>query len=386
MGAKKMMKIVCDENIPLAEHYFASLGEISFYPGREISAEYVRDADVLLVRSITKVDERLLKGSRISFVGTATIGEDHIDKRYLRQAGIGFSSAPGCNANSVAEYVLAALFDWWENPEIVKSVSSLDQLSVGIVGAGNVGARVKLLCDALGICAFCYDPLKPEWAHIQFEDLRTADVVSFHTPLTHGGPFPTYHLADQAFIESLKPGALLLNSGRGAVVDNAALIDALQRGQRLHVCLDVWEAEPNINCELAAACYLATPHIAGYSYDGKVAGTRMLYQALCQHLSLESPPQSSSEVARIDIPQSKLIASKSAIAACIRHAYSIREDDAGLRALLATVTGASELSEGFDALRKSYRKRREFSCYTFSRDGLVLRDQAHLEKIGFLPK
>jgi len=380
------MRIVCDENIPLAEHYFAPLGELSFYPGREISAEHVRDADVLLVRSITKVDERLLKGSHISFVGTATIGEDHIDKSYLHQAGIGFSSAPGCNANSVAEYVLAALFDWWENPELVKSVSSLDQLSIGIVGAGNVGARVKLLCDALGISAFCYDPFKPEWAHIQFDDLRTADVLSFHTPLTHGGPFPTYHLADQAFIESLKPGALLLNSGRGAVVDNMALLDALKRGQRLHVCLDVWEAEPKINRELAAACYLATPHVAGYSYDGKVAGTRMLYQALCQHLSLESPPQSSSEVTRIDIPQSKLIASKSAIATCIRHAYSIREDDVGLRALLATAMGASELAEGFDGLRKSYRERREFSCYTFSRDGLALREHARLGKIGFMPR
>ena len=184
------MRNVCDENIPLAEHYFASLGELNFYPGREISAKHVRDADVLLVRSITKVDESLLKGSRVSFVGTATIGEDHIDKRYLSQAGIGFSSAPGCNANSVAEYVLAALFDWWENPNIVKSVSGLDQLRVGIVGAGNVGARVKLLCDALGIPAFCYDPFKPEWAHVQFEDLHTADVLSFHTPLTKSGPYP----------------------------------------------------------------------------------------------------------------------------------------------------------------------------------------------------
>ena len=381
-----MKKIVCDENIPLAEHFFASLGELSFYPGREISAEHTRDADVLLVRSITKVDERLLKGSLISFVGTATIGEDHIDKRYLHQAGIGFSSAPGCNANSVAEYVLAALFDWWENPKIVKSVSSLDQLSVGIVGAGNVGARVKLLCDALGISTFCYDPFKPEWAHIQREDLHAADVLSFHTPLTNDGPFPTYHLADQAFIGSLKPGALLLNTGRGAVVDNLALLDALKRGQCLHVCLDVWEAEPKINRELAAVCFLATPHIAGYSYDGKVAGTRMLYQALCQHLSLESPTQSSSDVTRIDIPQSKLIASEPAIAACIRHAYSIREDDAGLRTLLAAAAGASELAEGFDALRKSYRKRREFSCYTFKRAGLTLREQACLEKIGFMPR
>lgn len=386
MGAKKMMKIVCDENIPLAEHFFSSLGELSFYPGREISAEHIRDADVLLVRSITKVDERLLKGSRVSFVGTATIGEDHVDKRYLQQAGIGFSSAPGCNANSVAEYVLAALFDWWENPKIVKSVSRLDQLSIGIVGAGNVGGRVKLLCDALGVSVFCYDPFKPEWAHIQFEDLGTADIISFHTPLTNDGPFPTYHLADQAFIGSLKPGTLLLNSGRGAVMDNLALLDALKRGQNLHVCLDVWEAEPNINRELAAACYLATPHIAGYSYDGKVTGTRMLYQALCHHLSVESSTQPASELTRIDIPQSKLTASGSAIAACIRYAYSIREDDAGLRALLETATGASELAEGFDALRKSYRKRREFSCYTFKRAGLALPEQADLEKIGFMPR
>jgi erythronate-4-phosphate dehydrogenase len=284
----------------------------------------------------------------------------------------------------VAEYVLAALFDWWENPEIEKSSCDIEKLCIGIVGAGNVGTRVKSLCDALDIPAFCYDPFKPEWAHTKFEDLRTADVLSFHTPLTKSGPFPTYHLADQQFLKSLKPGALLLNSARGSVVDNTALLEVLKQGQALHVCLDVWEGEPNINRELAAFCYLATPHIAGYSYDGKVTGTRMLYQALCQHLGLKCLTQASTEGVHINIPQSKLLASKSAVATCIRHAYSIREDDACLRALLATAEGV-ELARGFDGLRKNYPERREFSCYTFRKEGLALREQECLEKIGFMP-
>ena len=377
------MKIVCDENIPLAESYFASLGDLFFYPGREISAQHIKDADVLLVRSITQVNEKLLAGSTVSFVGTATIGEDHIDKDYLHQSGIGFSSAPGCNANSVAEYVLAALFDWWENPDIEKHVTKLNQLSVGIVGAGNVGSRVKQFCDSLGIPAFCYDPFKPEWAHIELEDLRAADVLSFHTPLTRSGPFPTYHLAGKEFLKRLKPGALLLNSGRGAVVDNLALMDLLNEGLPIHVCLDVWENEPKINRELAASCYLATPHIAGYSYDGKVAGTDMLHQALCQHLGVKSHEQRVGEMVRADIPQSEINASQSAVANCVRYAYSTREDDLNLRTLLESTVGASELAQGFDALRKSYRKRREFSCYTVRKDSLEPQALAYLEKIGF---
>ncbi|MBV1872420.1 MAG: 4-phosphoerythronate dehydrogenase [Gammaproteobacteria bacterium] len=377
------MKIVCDENIPLVEPYFSAMGELFLYPGRDIRAEHVKDADVLLVRSITQVNKKLLEGSCVSFVGTATIGEDHIDKGYLSNAGISFSSAPGCNANSVAEYIVAALFDWWENPAIEKPVSCLDRLEIGIVGAGSVGSRVKELCNALGVSAVCYDPFKPEWAHNKLEDLCQADIVSFHTPLTKGGPHPTYHLADHDFLKELKPGALLLNSGRGAVVDNQALYQLLLNGQDLQVGLDVWENEPGISQELVDLCYLATPHIAGYSHDGKVAGTRMLYEALCQYLLLDCDVQLPDEAVQSNAPHPRKKGLASSIATCVRYAYSIRQDDAALRKLMKNTEGAAQRSQGFDSLRKTYRKRREFSCYKLEKKLLNGVEQEKLKSLGF---
>ena len=378
------MKIVCDENIPLVEPYFSAMGELFLYPGRDIRAEHVKDADVLLVRSITQVNKKLLEGSCVSFVGTATIGEDHIDKGYLSCAGISFSSAPGCNANSVAEYIVAALLDWWENPLIEKPVSRLDQLHIGIVGGGNVGSRVKALCSTLDISAVCYDPFKPEWAHNKLEDLSRADIVSFHTPLTKDGPHPTYHLADHGFLKKLKPRALLLNSGRGAVVDNQALYQLLLSGQDLQVGLDVWENEPSISRELVDLCYIATPHVAGYSHDGKAAGTRMLCEALCRHLVLDCCVQLPGELALSKAPRSGKEGLVSSIAAHVRHAYSIRQDDTALRELMNNAEGAAQRSQGFDSLRKTYRKRREFSHYKLEKKLLSEVEQKKLKDLGFV--
>lgn len=377
------MNIVCDENIPLADHYFASLGEITYYPGRHITAQCVRDADVLLVRSVTTVNAALLHGSRVRFVGTATIGEDHIDKDYLAEAGIVFANAPGCNANSVAEYVLAALFDWWLNPSIIKSASALQHLRIAIVGLGNVGSRVKTLCEHLQISTVCYDPFKASDTAIPFDEICNADVITFHTPLTKSGAYPTHHLADQRFLSSLKPGALLINSGRGAVFDNAALLQRLTTHTDLSAVLDVWEGEPQPEALLIQACYLSTPHIAGYSYDGKIKGTQMLFQSLRDFLGQSLPEPAAAPVPLIQCKPSEQLVGDALINACIQQAYAIRRDDDALKQAARQAQSTVQLGRDFDRLRKYYPQRREFGAYQLVLPPRAKTEAVLLERMGF---
>ena len=351
------LKIVIDENIPLAEAFFSPLAEVVRMPGRTLSAADVRDADALIVRSVTPVNEALLAGSKVKFVGTCTIGTDHLDVAYFNQQGIAYSSAPGCNANSVVEYIFSALsalnVDWRGK-------------SVGIVGCGNVGGHLHRRLLALGVDCRCYDPFL---SHADNADLCSLDevlasnIVCLHTPLTLSGPHPTRHLIGMAQLQQLTSGALLLNAGRGDVIDNNALLNFMQQRKDVQVVLDVWEGEPNINTSLLRLVDLATPHIAGYSFDGKVAGTEMIFQAFCSHFGIDATICAADLVAA-DLTPLELSVSTDfeLMRQAVLAAYDIRCDDARMREQLQNLP-AHELRQGFDTLRKNYPKRREFHCF-----------------------
>jgi erythronate-4-phosphate dehydrogenase len=281
------MKIIADENIPFVAECFSSIGEVETVPGREMTPSLVADADVLVVRSITRVDSSLLAGSKVRFVGTATIGFEHVDVDYLAQKNIGFASAPGSNANSVGEYIVAALLSVGQKKGI-----EIEGKSIGIVGVGNVGSRVEKKARALGMEVYLNDPpLQRQTAdarYLPIEELFACDFVTLHTPLTFEGIDKTFHLADEKFFKSLKPGCVFINTARGGVTDTAALKAAIKSGRLGGAILDVWEDEPNVDAELVQMVDLATPHIAGYSLDGKIAGMIMIYNAACEYFGLQA--------------------------------------------------------------------------------------------------
>ncbi|HBZ94060.1 MAG TPA: 4-phosphoerythronate dehydrogenase PdxB, partial [Pseudomonas sp.] len=277
------MYIVADENIPLLDEFFAAFGSIRRLPGRGITAADVRDADLLLVRSVTQVNRALLEGSRVRFVGTCTIGTDHLDLDYFAEAGIAWSSAPGCNARGVVDYVLGSVLTLAEREGVDPAARVY-----GVVGAGQVGGRLVELLRGLGWQVRVCDPPRQAAEGGDFVSLERVieecDVISLHTPLQRGGAHPTWHLLGAAQLAQLRHGAWLINASRGPVVDNAALRELLLDRESVHAVLDVWEGEPQVDLQLADLCTLATPHIAGYSLDGRQRGTAQIYQALCRYL------------------------------------------------------------------------------------------------------
>ena len=355
------MKILVDENIPYGREAFASLGEVTTMPGRAMDAAAVADADLLMVRSITKVSEGLLEGSKVRFVATATIGEDHIDKAYLAERGIGFSSAPGCNANSVGQYITSALLALADRFEL-----DLSGMSLGIVGVGNVGKRVLAKASALGMtCVLNDPPLARETGDAKYRTMDVifdCDIVTLHVPLTNEGDDATHHLADEAFLRSLKPGAILLNSSRGPVADGEAVKRVLDDGHLKACVLDVWEGEPQVDVELLKRVFIGTPHIAGYSFDGKVNGTRQIYEAACAFLGVAADWDPSPLLPEPECPRVTVDGTRTDTQGAIRDAvyavYDIARDDRDMRAIL----DAPEPEQGalFDRLRKEYPRHREF--------------------------
>lgn len=358
------MKIVADQNIPFVKECFQTLGQVSLHSGRQITPEIVKDADVLLVRSITPVSEALLAGSRVQFAATATIGTDHIDREYLRRAGIGFASAPGSNANSVAEYVVAALLTLGR-----KYRFTLEGKSIGIIGVGNVGSRVDTKCRWLGMKTVLNDPpLARQTGDAKYRLLAEAlacDFVTLHTPLTKQGEDPTYHLADEKFFAAMKKGAVFFNTARGGVMDTAALKAVMAAGKLGGVVLDVWENEPNVDAGLLLKVDLSTPHIAGYSFDGKVNGLLMIYRAACKHFAIK-PTHTEKDflpppiVPRIVITEEQIKAQpvEQIIHDTVQQVYTINRDDFNMREMLVVPQG--ERGAFFDRLRKEYPVRREF--------------------------
>jgi erythronate-4-phosphate dehydrogenase len=371
------MLIVADENIPLVTQAFDHLGEVRSLPGRKLRQADLRGADILLVRSVTRVDRELLDNTPVRFVASATIGKDHLDTDWLDNAGIGWATAPGCNARAVAEWVIAALLVVCErlgrNPT---------ELRAGIVGCGNVGTQVRLLLGALGLDCVVNDPPLAEAGvadnFVSLDDVLDCDFVTLHTPLTLSGPHATRHLIGADQLARLRRGSLLFNSGRGDVVDSKALLENL-RAARLHCALDVWENEPNIDPELLALCELGTPHVAGYSYDGRVRGTQMIYQSVCKHLGIQPSWKGVDSLAPPEDAELDLAASDNPIRDAVLHACDIRRDDAELRALAGLTLETR--APWFDSLRKHYPRRREFNCFRVF--GASAGTRSGLEKLGF---
>ena len=363
------MLIVADENIPLLDAFFEGFGEIRRYAGRSIDRAAVQDADVLLVRSVTRVDRALLEGSRVRFVGTCTIGTDHLALDYFAEAGIHWSSAPGCNARGVVDYVLGSLLTLAELEGV-----DLARRTYGVVGAGEVGGRLVKVLRGLGWNVLVCDPPRQALDGGDYVSLETlvqaCDVISLHTPLSKDGAHPTWHLLDADRLARLKPGTWLINASRGPVVDNAALRELLLERVDVQAVLDVWEGEPQVDLALAELCVLATPHIAGYSLDGKQRGTAQIYQAFCAWREVPASVQLADLLPKPWLAQVSLQAETDpawALAMLCRGVYDPRRDDADFRRSLSDVT--AEQRAGFDALRKHYPARREIEGLRVHIDG-----------------
>ena len=371
------MKIVADQNIPQVADAFADLGEVELRPGREIRREHLRDCRCLLIRTVTRVDRELLEGTPVEFVGTATIGTDHIDLDYLEGAGIACSNAAGCNAEAASEYVISGLF-------ALARERGFDPLArrAGIVGCGNVGSRLVHKLETLGIECLVNDPpleqagdRRRDWVDLD-RLLGECDFLSLHVPLTRGGAHPTFHLFDDARLRQLRDGCLLANAARGEVVDNSALLALLGERQDLIVFLDTWEGEPLVNRDLLCRVDLATPHIAGYSVEGRLRGTQMILDAACRHFGQESrwhmtqrlpPPQ------RIDGP----LESWSEL---FRRHCDIRRDHDAL--LVGADFDDAAFAAHFDGLRRVYPDRLEYERFSIDAADTTLLPAA-LQNLGF---
>ena len=355
-----MLKIVADNNIPYVAEVFSGLGEVRTVLGRRMSAEIVADADLLLTRSTVKVNEALLDGSRVRFVATATAGVEHVDQHYLAGRGIAFASARASNANSVAEYISAALLVLAE-----RGGYELAGKRIGVVGCGNVGSRVVTKARALGMTVLENDPplagRTGDPRYVAIEEILAADFVTLHVPLARQGPDATFHMVDERFLSAMKDGAVLINSSRGPVVAEDDLQRAIRSGRLSGVVLDVWDGEPNVSAELIEMADIATPHIAGHSFDGKVAGTEMVYAAACRFLGVkpsvnvrEMTPEPPAPHLTVDGQG----AQEEIVRGIVQEVYDIQADDARLRAMLDEP--AAQRANFFDSLRKNYPVRREF--------------------------
>jgi len=280
------MKIVVDDKIPFLLDKLQQLAdEVVVLPGRQIGPDDVRDADALVIRTRTRCDRQLLSGSKVQFVATATIGFDHIDVDFMEQAGISWTNCPGCNSGSVAQYVESSLLVLQQQKGV-----DLQHTTIGIVGCGHVGSKVRAVCERMGMRVLVCDPPLGHADFVSLEVLeREADIITFHVPLTRSGKYATYHMADSAFFSRLQRTPYIINTSRGEVVSNEALLAALQKGVVRDAILDVWEHEPNLDLRLLERVFIGTPHIAGYSADGKVNADNMVINALCQHFHLPHP-------------------------------------------------------------------------------------------------
>lgn len=376
-----MLQIVADENMPALDALFGPYAEIHTYPGREIGPEQVKDADILLVRSVTKVDRALLEAaSKLKFVGTATIGFDHLDIDALNERGIRWSNAPGCNAEAVGEYVTTALLTLAERESV-----ALTGKTLGIIGAGNTGSAVAKRAGALGLkVLLCDPPLAEAGDERDFVELDAllaqADIVSCHVPLTQSGAHPTWYLLDESRLASLKPDTWLVNACRGEVIDNRALIEVKRQRPDLKLILDVWEGEPNPITELVELTEIATPHIAGYSVEAKLRGNWLLLAQLKQELGIDQLPAfaqfvPASELATLTIDDGALSGEQwQRLAARVaRLVYDIDAEDRRFRRW-HTQGG------GFDKQRKAHLNRREFLSLA------IASEQRQWQSLGFESK
>jgi erythronate-4-phosphate dehydrogenase len=352
------MKIIIDDKIPYIKGALEPFAEVSYLAGNKTTPEVVKDVDAIITRTRTICNEKLLAGSKVKFIATATIGYDHIDTEYCNKTGIAWTNAPGCNSKSVEQYIASALMALAE-----KKNFSLTEKTIGIVGVGNVGSKVARLCEIFGMRVLLSDPprarIEGGKGFVEIEEiLEKADIITLHVPLNLDGADKTYHLADEAFFAKAKRHPVIINSCRGEVTDTQSLKSALRSGQISGAVIDCWENEPEPDRELLDLTDLATPHIAGYSKDGKANGTMMSIRALSKFFSLGINNWRCKDV---ELPESTEIfidgtgkTTQQVLAEAIFATYDIREDDKRLRNSVGT----------FEKQRGDYPVRREFPTFT----------------------
>ena len=327
------MNLIIDTNIAFAEEAFSNLGNTRLVDGRTLTSKDIKDADILIVRSITNVNEELLKNSKVKFVGTATIGIDHIDLDYLKNQNITFVDAKGCNADSVAEYVFTALLKIASEKNI-----ALSEKTIGVVGIGNIGSRVVRLAESLSMKVLKNDPPLERKSigknYVPLNEILKADIITIHVPLSFEGIDRTFHLLNESNLKEIKSGAIIINTSRGAVIDNPALLTE-SINKEFELILDVWEDEPAVNTNLLNKTRIATLHIAGYSLEGKVNGTKMIYDALCKFLNIKStwqPNLPEIEYKEMRLPDGKTDEEK--LYKLFSSIYDIEKDDELMRKIV----------------------------------------------------
>jgi erythronate-4-phosphate dehydrogenase len=371
------MKIIIDDKIPYIKGAFETVAEVVYLPGNKTTPEVTKDADAIVTRTRTICNENLLAGSAVKFIATATIGFDHIDTEYCASAGIEWTNAPGCNSRSVEQYIASILMVLAENKNL-----QLKDLCIGVVGVGNVGAKVANICELLGMKVLRNDPPRQRaeggTAFVSLEEIKEqADFITLHVPLIQKGEEATFHLGDEAFFNSLKKKPVIINSCRGEVIETNAVKAALKSGQLSGFVCDCWENEPNIDLELLALTTIATPHIAGYSKDGKATGTLMSVKAISDFFGLGLNDWQPNGV---ELPTEPMIeldgfgkSEQEILADAILHTYDIRKDDAFFR--LNT--------ENFEQQRGDYPTRREFPAYSVTVRNIESITIDKLKIIGF---
>jgi erythronate-4-phosphate dehydrogenase len=379
------MKIVCAETVLLGRQAFSNAGKTVVLPDREITRDDLLDADALIVRSKTKITRELLEGTPVQFVGTATAGTDHLDADYLQERGIYWCASPGCNANSVSEYLVAALLVLGRRHGF-----DLSGKTIGVIGCGNVGSRVVSKCEALGMNVLRNDPplaalsADPDFVPLDHL-LAESDIVTLHVPLVKNKPWPTERMADYCFFEKLKPGAVFINAARGSVTDYDALLAARQGGAVSRMVIDVWSPEPAFRTDVLKLADLASPHIAGHSYEGKLNGTVACYNELCNFFEISKEWDIAASLPVPGVPAIDLDCTarddEEVLHDIIRQIYAIETDDTLIREAVAHCE--IDRARNFDALRKNYRIRREFMNTTIHAQNASAALKKKLLALGF---
>jgi len=371
------MKIIIDDKIPYIRGAFEGVAEVVYLPGSKTTPEIARDADAIVTRTRTICNETLLAGSSVKFIATATIGFDHIDTDYCEANGIRWTNAPGCNSKSVEQYIASTIMVLAE-----KNGWNLSEKTIAVVGVGNVGSKVARICEIFGMKVLLNDPPRERAeGSDKFVSLETiqneADIIALHVPLNMKGEDATYHLGNESFLSALKKKPVLINSCRGEVIETNAVKAALKSGQLSGFVCDCWENEPDIDLELLALTDIATPHIAGYSKDGKATGTLMSVQAISDFFALglnnwtptgvELPLNPEFEIDGAGLTEQEILSK------AILHTYNIRNDDRDFRNNVAL----------FEQLRGDYPTRREFPAFTINAKNIAEKTFDKLKQIGF---
>ena len=355
------LKIIADEKIPFLSEFFSTLAILDTLPASEINQKNIKNYDALFVRTVTKINDKLLEGTKIKIIGSMTSGIDHIDRNYLRRNKIKLLYAPGSNARSVAEYVIASLLVFAKIKKI-----SLKGKTIGIIGAGNVGTKVAQMCEAIGMRVLLNDPPKynrtKNKKYLSFKKFSDADIITLHIPLTFRGKYKTFHLIDEEFLSTIKPGTILINTSRGAVIDEKMLIKFRKKLGGL--IIDVWENEPEINIELLKTTDIGTPHIAGYSLDGKFNASYIVYKKLCKFLEIRPNIKKNDVFPEINEKKDVLIIQNdifNTLYRTILQIYNPLNDHKNLFRMIGFEPRARR--KYFEDLRRNYPVRREFPNY-----------------------